>query len=305
MYGSRYWGNRMDSILFRYRGRDLSEGDIASIGATIAAQCERGRSHIARVLCERWEWRQPNGGYKEFAARDLLLRLEEAGLIVLPPPQRVKNNGGRKTYDQIPLYNPRPLTGRACDLPSPRIVEAREADSYLWDYLLHHYHYLGRPKLVGEHLKQLVFIEEQVVGCLGWASAAWKIAPRDRFVGWTQAVKRERLHLVANNVRFLIVPWVRLEHLASKVLALSVRGLSDSWEARYGHALYLAETFVDLSRFAATCYRAANWYCVGQTQGHAKRGNAYHRHGVRKGIYLYPLHRHWRAALNPRQPGAA
>ena len=174
---------------------------------------------------------------------------------------------------------------------------AGRARHELWDYLLDHYHYLGRPTLVGEHLKQLVFIDGQVVGCLGWASAAWKIAPRDRYIGWTAASKRTRLHLLSNNVRFLIVPWVRVAHLASKVLALSVRGLAGHWQQRYGHGLVLAETFVDCARFAGTCYRAANWTCVGETQGHAKRGNAYHRHGVVKGIYLYPLERHWRAAL--------
>lgn len=287
----------MEPIHFRYRGRDLRATDIAFIRATIVAHYGRGRSYIARVLCQHWAWRQPNQGYKEFAARDLLLRLEEAKLIELPPRQRVKNNRSQKRYVHIPLYDDRPLSGRACDHPGPRIVEARGADAYLWDYLVHHYHYLACPPLVGEHLKELVFIEGQVVGCLGWASAAWKIAPRDRFIGWSTAQKRTRLHLITNNVRFLLLPWVRVEHLASKVLALSVRGLSGCWQARYGHPVYLAETFVDVSRFAGTCYRAANWSLVGTTQGHAKRGNAYHRHGAVKGIYLYPLQRHWRERL--------
>ena len=287
----------MDPILFRYRTRDLIADDIAQIRATIAAQYARGRSHIAHTLCEQWQWRQANGGYKEFAARDLLLRLEEAGLIALPPRQRVKVNRARKTYLQMPLYARAPLTGTVGDFPAPVIEPVQAAHGELWDYLLDHYHYLGRPTLVGEHLKQLVFIDGQVVGCLGWASAAWKIAPRDRYIGWTAASKRTRLHLLSNNVRFLIVPWVRVAHLASKVLALSVRGLAGHWQQRYGHGLVLAETFVDCARFAGTCYRAANWTCVGETQGHAKRGNAYHRHGVVKGIYLYPLERHWRAAL--------
>ena len=290
-------GNHLDAILFRYRARDLTANDIAQIQAAIAAHYARGRSFIARTLCERWDWRQPNGGYKEFAARDLLLRLEEAQLIELPPRQRVKNNVAQQTYAQIPLYNQQPLSGVVGAHAAPVIEPAQGAHSELWDYLLHHYHYLGRPQLVGEHLKQLVFIDGQVVACLGWASAAWKIAPRDRHIGWTPEVKRTRLHLITNNVRFLILPWVRVEHLASKVLALSLRGLAGCWEQRYGHAVCLAETFVDQSRFAGTCYRAANWVCVGATQGHAKRGNTYHRHGVVKGIYLYPLARHWREVL--------
>lgn len=291
------WGNHVDPILFRYRARDLTAKDIAQIQAVIVSHYASGRSFIARTLCERWDWRQPNGGYKEFAARDLLLRLEEAGLIELPPRQRVKSNVSKQTYAQIPLYNHQPLSGVVGEHAAPIIEQAQGAHSELWDYLLHHYHYLGRPQLVGEHLKQLVFIDGQVVACLGWASAAWKIAPRDRHIGWTQEAKRTRLHLITNNVRFLILPWVRVEHLASKVLALSLRGLSRCWEQRYGHRVCLAETFVDRSRFAGTCYRAANWVCVGETQGHAKRGNTYHRHGVVKGIYLYPLDRHWREVL--------
>jgi len=287
----------MEPILFRYRGRDLSASDIALIRATITAHYPRGRSFIAQVLCEHWDWRQPNGAYKGFAARDLLLRLEEAGHIVLPPPQRVKHNRAEPHFDHSPRYDDRPLSGGVGDYPPPRIVEARDADRTLWDYLVHHYHYLGRPKLVGEHLKQLVYLGEQVVGCLGWASAAWKSAPRERWIGWSVAEKRARLHLLTNNVRFLLLPWVRVEHLASKVLGMSVRGLSRSWEARCGHPVVLAETFVDLSRFKGTCYRAANWRYLGTTQGHAKRGNAYQRHGVAKALYLYPLQRAFRETL--------
>ena len=274
----------MESILFRYRGRDLCAVDIAFVRATIAAHYAGGRSFIAQVLCEHWAWRQPNGAYKGFAARDLLLRLEEAGHVTLPPRKAVKNNRAEPRFDPIPRYAESPLSGRVGDHPPPRIVEVSGAQRYLWDYLVHHYHYLGRPRLVGEHLKQLVFIEAQVVGCLGWASAAWKSAPRERWIGWSVAQKRARLHLLTNNVRFLLLPWVRVAHLASKVLAMSVRGVS-------------AETFVDLSRFQGTCYRAANWHYLGTTRGHAKRGNVYHRHGVAKALYVYPLHRHFRETL--------
>lgn len=287
----------MEPILFRYRGRDLCAVDIAFVRATIAAHYAGGRSFIAQVLCEHWAWRQPNGAYKGFAARDLLLRLEEAGHVTLPPRKAVKNNRAEPRFDRIPRYAESPLSGRVGDHPPPRIVEVSGPERYLWDYLVHHYHYLGRPRLVGEHLKQLVFIEAQVVGCLGWASAAWKSAPRERWIGWDLAQKRARLPLVANNVRFLLLPWVRVAHLASKVLALSTRGLSAAWQARYGHPVVLAETFVDLGRFQGTCYRAANWQSLGTTGGHAKRGNAYHRHGVAKALYVYPLHRHFRETL--------
>lgn len=290
-------------ILFRYRGRELNADDIDLIRQTVSTNHTRGRSHISRVLCAQWGWRQANGKFKEYAARDLLLRLEEAGHVKLPPRLRPKNNCKAFDYSQIPLFIQQPLSGRIDAYPELQLRPAEgSAERYLWDYLIHHHHYLGCPKLVGEHLKQLVYLDEQVVGCIGWASAAWKVSCRDEYIGWKLAQRRSRLQSVVNNVRFLLLPWVRVEHLASKVLALSLRGLEAAWQARYGHAPLLAETFVDPSRFAGTCYRAANWRLVGQTQGHAKRGNRYHAHAQPKDVWLYPLHRRWRERLLNEEP---
>ncbi|MBW2147099.1 MAG: DUF4338 domain-containing protein [Deltaproteobacteria bacterium] len=150
--------------------------------------------------------------------------------------------------------------------------------------MVHHYHYLGRPGLVGEHLRYLAFLDGQVAACLGWASAAFKIQPRERFIGWGASTRRQRLCFIANNVRFLILPWVSIPHLASKLIALNLRRLSTDWKQAYVHPLYLAETFVDTSRFQGTCYKAANWIYVGQTQGSGKRGNRYYDHGRSKAI---------------------
>src|SRR3989339_614883 len=176
-------------------------------------------------------------------------------------------------------------------------LKNKHQESYLWGYLLHHYHYLGNPKLVGEHIRHIVRIGNQVVACLGWASPAWKVKDRDRFIGWDETTKRTHLHLIANNVRFLIPPWVTIKHLASKVLSLALRRLSNDWKAVYGHPVYLAETFVDTSRFQGTCYQAANWIRAGKTQGSSKRGNTYQYHGQPKELYLYPLHRNFRRFL--------
>lgn len=288
----------MENIIFRYRARQLDIHDIQFIQALISKHYQNGRSHISRRLCEAWQWFQPNGKLKEYAARDLLLRLEEQGLVELPPRIKPKNNLKRKLFDQVPLFLHKPLGGTAGehDLPSVELVHSSH-DSYLWDYLVQHYHYLELPKLVGEHIKHLVFINGQVVACLSWASAAWKIQARDQFIGWDEATKRRNLHLIANNTRFLIPEWVRIKHLASRVLALSLKRLSADWQRIYAHPLYLAETFVDISRFSGTCYRAANWVCVGQSKGSAKKGNLYSYHGQPKAIYLYPLHRHFRRYL--------
>jgi len=287
----------MESILFRYRSRQLNADDIAFIRSVITRNYAKGRTYISQVLCKAWAWVQPNGKLKEYAARDLLLRLEENGFIELPPRIKRNNNLKPKSFDQTPLFINQPLGGSVGDYPKPAIRVAGAQDSYLWDYLAHHYHYLGFPKLVGAHLKHLVSIDAQVVACLGWASAAWKVKDRDTFIGWDEATRRNNLYLVANNVRFLIVPWVRVKYLASRVLSLSIKRLCNDWQQLYGYPIYLAETFVDNAHFKGTCYQAANWHYVGQTRGSAKRGNAYSYHGHTKAIYLYPLHRHFRRLL--------
>jgi len=287
----------MERVVFRYRSRELDEQDIRFIRAIIRKHHQRGRSYISRALCEAWQWVQPNGKLKEFAARDLLLRMEEQGLIALPKRLRPKNNLKKKSLEQVPLFLKKPLNGSAGEYDRPCIEPVQSESNYLWDYLVHHHHYLGLPKLVGEHLRYLVTINGQVVACLSWASAAWKVKARDQFIGWDEETKRSNLHLIANNTRFLIPEWIKVKHLASRVLALNLRRLSEDWQKTYGHPVYLAETFVDISRFEGTCYRAANWIFVGQTKGSAKKGNAYLYHGQPKAICLYPLHRHFRRHL--------
>jgi hypothetical protein len=287
----------MEQVVFRYRARQLDSEDIRFIRALISKHYQRGRSHISRALCEAWQWVQPNGKLKEYAARDLLLRLEEQGHIELPKRLRPKNNLKEKALDQVPLFLREPIDGSVGEYDRPCIELVQSKDNYLWDYLVHHHHYLGLPKLVGEHLRYLVYINGQVVACLSWASAAWKVKARDQFIGWDEAIKRRNLHLIANNTRFLIPEWIRVKHLASRILALNLRRLSADWQSIYGHPIYLAETFVDISRFEGTCYRAANWIFVGQTKGSAKKGNAYLYHGQPKAICLYPLHRHFKRLL--------
>lgn len=287
----------MEPVVFRYRGRELTHNDISFIRETIKKHYNKGRTPISRILCKSWEWTQSNGKPKEYAARDLLLRLEEKGLIELPPRIRPNNNRKKKSFDQIPFFNKNPLTGSTGDYPGLHVQGVGPQNSYLWDYLIQHYHYLGRPTLVGEHLRHLVFIDGQIVACLAWASAAWKIKARDQYIGWDEITKQKNLHLIANNTRFLILPWVNVKYLASKILSLSAGRLSHDWEQTYAHPVYLAETFVDIARFKGTCYRAANWIEIGRTKGSAKKGNDYEYHGQPKAIYLYPLHRHFRRFL--------
>jgi hypothetical protein len=291
----------MEPTVFRYRSRELTHQDIEDIRCAISGHYSRGRSHISRVLCQAWNWVQPNGKLKEYAARDLLLRLEEKGFVELPPRLRPKNNLKKKSFEQRPFFKKEPLKGPLSDYGGLEIQLVETGNDYLWGYLLHHYHYLGLPKLVGEHLRYLVYLDGQVVACLAWASAAFKVKSRDQYIGWNPGTRRKRLHLVANNARFLVLPWIRVKHLASKVLALTLKRLNDDWQNDYHHRIYLAETFVDISRFQGTCYKAANWRFVGLTRGSAKKGNDYQFHGQSKAVYLYPLDRHFKRALTDDQ----
>ncbi len=287
----------MGEIVFRYRSRQLEAEDVQLVRGFVSKHFKRGRSHISRALCDAWQWIQPNGKFKEYAARDLLLRLEEKGFIKLPPRIKPKNNLKKKSFDQVPLFLSTPMDGAVGEHGCSSLEIVNGQNGYLWDYLVHHYHYLGLPTLVGEHIRYLAYIDGQVAACLAWASAAWKVKDRDQFIGWDEPTKRRNLHLIANNTRFLILPWVKVKYLASKILSLSLRRLSADWERTYGHPVYLAETFVDISRFKGTCYRAGNWVQVGRTKGSSKRGNNYSYHGNPKAIFLYPLHPHFRRYL--------
>lgn len=283
--------------VFSYRSKVLTEEDLSHIRERIATYYDKGRSYISRALCQDWKWVQANGNLKEYAARDFLLRLEEKGLVKLPPRLRPKNNLKRKCFAQVPFFKKNPFNGFVSNYPSFEIHQVEKGDDYLWGYLLHHYHYLGCPRLVGEYLKYLAYLDGQPVACLSWASAAFKIKSRDEYIGWSTETRKDRLHFVANNTRFLVLPWIRVKHLASKVLAANLRRLNDDWLKAYGHRLYLAETFVDTSRFEGTSYKAANFCYVGQTSGSAKKGNQYHFHGQEKAVYLYPLDRHFKRKL--------
>ena len=284
-------------VLFRYRTRCIGPADLAFIRATIAAHAAEGRTRISQRLCAAWDWRQPNGALKEYACRDLLLRLEERGYLQLPPRRRAPD--GPCQQDRLgALPAPGPVL-TAADLRTLEVRPVRPAERPGWKALLARYHYLGYRPGVGEQLGYVAHLEGHLVACLAWGAAAYRSQPREAYLGWDAATKRARLHLVAQNTRFLVLPWVHVPHLASKVLAATLRRLSADWQRAYGHGLLLAETFVDPTRFRGTCYRAANWRCLGPTRGAGKRGNRYRRHGVPKLVFIYPLHpraREWLAA---------
>jgi hypothetical protein len=282
-------------ICLRYRARTIGPTDLALIRVTIAAHAAEGRTRISQVLCEAWDWRQPNGALKAYACRDLLLRLEERGYVTLPP--RLRAPGGPCQQDRLAPPPPPGPPRTTADLDTLVVRPVTRAERPVWKACLAHYHYLGYQPGAGEQLGYGAYLDGQLVGCLAWGAAAYRNGPREAYLGWDGATKRARLPLVVQNTRYLLLPWVRVPHLASKILAANLRRLSADWQARYGHAVLLAETFVDPARFRGTCYRAANWVDLGCTQGAGKHGNQYRHHGVPKVVFVYPLARRARARL--------
>jgi len=292
-------GEIIDSqaVLLRYRNREVTAADLDFLRRQCAAPWA-SRGELVRAICRAWNWRQVNGSLSQHACLDLLLRLEDRGLVMPPASVPPARRGERKAFSNLPLPPELiALTGLELrdpdvDLREVRVRPVAAEERLGWRLYMERYHYLGDRPIVGEHLLYVALVDGEVVALLGWASAALRAPLREAYVGWDEATKRRRLHLVANNIRFLIPPWVRVRHLASKVLAMNLRRLSPDWQAVWKHPIYLAETFVDTTRFRGTCYRAANWLYLGETAGRSKHGNNYSHGGTKKALFVYPLGRH-------------
>jgi hypothetical protein len=282
------------------QGRLVSGADIGLIRGLMDEHPDWCRSRLSVELCERWAWRNAQGRRKDMAARTLLLKLERAGHIRLPPRRGPSPNGRRNRVVPLVLPAPEPIRGTLHDLRplTANVVAPESEDLRLFNGLLAHYHYLGHRNTVGENLRYLVRDhQDRPVACVLFGSAAWKCADRDAFLGWGRATREHNLQGLTNNTRFLVLPWVVVSHLASHVLGLIARRIRADWQAKYGHPVYALETFVDRSRFKGTCYRAANWLRLGATRGRTRNDRA---HGIRaavKEVYLYPLTADFRQEL--------
>jgi hypothetical protein len=248
-------------------------------------------------VCETFDWRKPDGSLKDMSCRVALLRMHREGLIELPAP-RHKVNPCRAFTRRTAQAEPGPLLEAAVhELADLRLEMVQRSASALWNEYIERYHYLGYKPLPGAQLRYFAYAGERLVGLLGFGAAAWKSGPRDEWIGWSREQRHRNLGGVVNNARFLIPPWIRVASLASKLLAMAARVLPGHWEGRYGYRPVLLETFVESERFTATCYRAANWTCVGWTQGRGKLGD--HRLGQVpvKAVWVYPLAKDFRVRL--------
>lgn len=289
--------------VFIYRSRAITIEDIAFIRTLIANHPEDGRCALSRRICRAWNWVQPNGHLKDMVCRGLLLRLERQGHIVLPPRKITPRNPflHRKPPEPV-VVDQSPLEASIKELFPITVLQVRRSPfEKLFNGLIDQYHYLHYTQPVGEHLKYLVFSHDRPIACLSWSSAPWHLGCRDRFIGWSPAVRKNNLHLLAYNSRFLILNWVRVPHLASHLLAKSAKVLSSDWQRIYHHPLYWLETFVDTERFRGTCYQAANWILLGKTTGRGKNDQTNKVNRSIKYVYGYPLTRNFRARLGVAQ----
>lgn len=282
----------------RYCGRDFTDADLDLIRQLITEVPQRNRAQLSRVLCERLSWSKPDGGLKEMSCRVAMLRMHRDGLITLPEPRN--GNGNGQPYRRITRASDPSLP---IDLPVEQLSDLRlevvdeRRTSHLWNEYIQRYHYLGYQPLPGAQLRYLAASQGQILALLGFGAAAWKIAPRDRWIGWSAAQRQQRLHLLINNARFLILPWITSRNLASKLLAMAARRVAEDWDHRYGYRPVLIETFVETQRFIGTCYRAANWTHVGQTRGRGKLDTRHQAPLPVKDIWLYPLEKKCRRTL--------
>jgi len=292
----------MSEEVLRFRGRSVSRADIAFIGQLMDAHPQASRRRLSALLCQAWNWVQPNGQLKDMLCRSFMLLLHRQGHITLPAKRRESINNvvarrSRQATRTLALEMP-PLEMSLKELGPVQIEQVRRTPQEdLYEHLIQEHHYLGYTQPVGEHLKYIIHARGQPIAAMGWSASTPNVGHRNRFIGWTRAQSIQNIHLIAYNTRYLILPWVRVPHLASHLLGQMARRISRDWQQLYGHPIYLLETFVDPERFIGTSYRAANWIYLGLTSGRGKNDQTNKVNRSRKEHLLYPLHKQCRQKL--------
>jgi hypothetical protein len=288
------------SCEYKYRGRIVTPEDIAFIRRLVSEHPAASRRALSEKLCEAWQWKQANGALRDMICRGLLLMLHRAGAIELPPVRyRPPNPFIRRAAPAPMLIDTTPISGSLSGMRPVELQQVRRsADEPLFNSLMEQYHYLAYEQPVGEHLKYLVWAESRPIACVAWSSAPRHLGSRDRYIGWSAEARRCNIRFIAYNTRFLILPWVKVPHLASHILGTMVHRLSGDWERVYGHPIYFVETFIDPTRFRGTCYRAANWVLMGKTTGRGKNDQTYRPNRTIKEVLGYALTPRFRDLLS-------
>src|SRR5271165_189847 len=285
---------------WRYRGRTVTPEEIDFIRRLIAEHPTASRRRLSEKLCEAWQWKQANGALRDMVCRGLLLMLHRAGEIELPAIRQTSLNPFvQRNKPQPMLIDTAPMTGTLADIRPISLQQVRRtSDEPLFNSLMEQHHYLGYEQPVGEHLKYLAWAQGRPIACMAWSSAPRHLGSRDRYIGWNAEARRRNIRFIAYNTRFLILPWVRVPHLASHLLGRIAAILSDDWQRMYSHPIYFAETFIDPSRFRGTCYRAANWQLLGLTTGRGKNDQTNKPNRPIKEILGLPLTPRFRELLS-------
>lgn len=284
----------------KFRGRVATHSDVILIKELISKYPNSSRTWLSQELCRIWNWVQPNGALRDMTCRGFLLELEKAGYIQLPSRKVLPNNPLVQRKDpakiqicQSPIHKP---------LSAIKPIEIhqvrRTTEEYLYDSLIFQYHYLGFTRPVGEQLKYIVYSRGHIISCLAFSSAPRHIGCRDRYIGWGQEKRKQNIHLIAYNTRFLILPWVKVRYLASHILGKILKRIFKDWKELYNHPIYFLETFVDTERFEGTCYKAANWIYLGKTTGRGKNDHTNKPNRSIKAVWGYPLNKKFRELLN-------
>lgn len=278
-----------------FKGRVFAASELELIREVVSSCSRLSRQELAATACELLDWRRPRGGLKILECKELLAKLAAEGILDLPPLRPGRPRGSRTSVPRTRKGEPQELLlGTVGDIAPVRLKRVRQdADRQLWRELVGRYHYLGHKVPFGAHLRYLIEVARpspRVVGCLQLSSPAWKMAPRDQWIGWSDEVRQRNLQKIVNNSRFLLLPWVQVRNLASCVLAQMARQFAPEWERAYRVRPLLLETLVDDRRFTGTCYRAANWIHLGVTQGRGRMDREKRRQGAcPKQIFVYPL----------------
>ena len=282
--------------MIRYCGRDFTSQEFAQIQALIKNNPQFNRSQLSRDVCTMFQWLKPDGKLKDMSCRVAMLRMHEAGLIRLPPPTK-KKQPIRKIEFTSATKPQEPIFAQVNLIPELRFLIVSKSNSALWNEYIARYHYLGYTPLPGAQLRYFIYAGEQLVALTGFGAAAWQTAPRDQFIGWSHDQRKKNLHLIVNNARFLILPWIKSKNLASKILSITAQNLPNDWDERYNIRPVLLETFVEAKRFTGTSYKAANWQFCGKTKGRGKLGPAGKISVPIKDILVYPLDKRFKKIL--------
>lgn len=288
---------QLEDVPRSFAGRKFAVGELEMIRELVASCGGLSRAELAKTVCELLGWRRRNGSLKGLECRQYLEQLDRCGYLCLPAKRQRRPPGSSIRISKTRQGEAGAVVEGSVEEFDPLVFQEvrEERDRQLFRELVARYHYQGYAVAYGAQLCYLVFVSQpkhRVVGCLRFSSPAWRMSARDRWIGWDESARSRNLQRVVNNSRFLLLPWVRIRNLASRVLSQAARRVKVDWRARYGVEPVLLETLVDAQRFSGTCYRAANWIEVGVTTGRGRMDRAHRRHGaLPKKILLYPLYR--------------